>query len=317
MIYWKNSKKQIQQQNQGKEGNSREKQKQGETGTKWKYNSIVSRERKPIKKGHVPPFKKIPNHIIRPTFARNGMNGCPPPLPSDLFGEVKTESDLIKIRDASKIAAESLLVMEEFIQAKNRELYGNNENKYDENKYSCTLANKNEDREILTIEEIEKIEKIELGKKDLGKKDLGNKDLGNKDLGNKDFLGNKDLGNKEGKESTLNERKNELLRNKDGNKDGNNSSFTSFFSHKSSQEKPYLTTSDIDFQCQDFIMSKNAYPVGCGFHGFPRSICTSVNEVCVHGIPDDQSLEYGDIVFLYFCICKKFNLSFNLYYKNM
>jgi len=43
-------------------------------------------------------------------------------------------------------------------------------------------------------------------------------------------------------------------------------------------------------------MSQNAYPTGIQFHGFPRSICTSVNEVVVHGVPDKRPLENGDII---------------------
>lgn len=56
------------------------------------------------------------------------------------------------------------------------------------------------------------------------------------------------------------------------------------------------TTDFIDRKCQEFIMQQNAYPTGIKFHGFPRSICTSVNEVVVHGVPDERPLEDGDII---------------------
>lgn len=61
-------------------------------------------------------------------------------------------------------------------------------------------------------------------------------------------------------------------------------------------KKMTLTTSDIDYFAQEFVMERSAYPVGVGFHGFPRAICTSVNEVAVHGVPDDEPLSAGDII---------------------
>ncbi len=45
-----------------------------------------------------------------------------------------------------------------------------------------------------------------------------------------------------------------------------------------------------------FIVGQHAYPSPLGYHGFPKSVCTSVNEVAVHGIPDSRPLEDGDIV---------------------
>lgn len=57
-----------------------------------------------------------------------------------------------------------------------------------------------------------------------------------------------------------------------------------------------LTTSEIDHCVQQFVMDSDAYPVGVRFHGFPRAICTSVNEVVVHGVPDNRVLEDGDII---------------------
>ena len=43
-------------------------------------------------------------------------------------------------------------------------------------------------------------------------------------------------------------------------------------------------------------MSRRAYPSGIGYQGFPKAICSSVNEVVVHGIPDYRPLQEGDIV---------------------
>ena len=43
-------------------------------------------------------------------------------------------------------------------------------------------------------------------------------------------------------------------------------------------------------------MSYGAWPTGLGFRGFPKSCCTSVNEVVCHGIPDSRPLEEGDII---------------------
>ncbi|CAD7924324.1 unnamed protein product [Amoebophrya sp. A120] len=57
-----------------------------------------------------------------------------------------------------------------------------------------------------------------------------------------------------------------------------------------------LTTSRIDEFVQSHLMARSAYPVGIRFHGFPRGCCTSVNEVVVHGVPDDEPLQLGDIV---------------------
>jgi len=56
------------------------------------------------------------------------------------------------------------------------------------------------------------------------------------------------------------------------------------------------TTDEVDRKCQEYVMSQNAYPTGVKFHGFPRAICTSVNEVVVHGVPDLRPLENGDII---------------------
>ena len=60
--------------------------------------------------------------------------------------------------------------------------------------------------------------------------------------------------------------------------------------------KPGVTTEHIDTEVSRYIVSRSAYPSGIGFMGFPKSICTAVNEVVAHGIPDDRPLVDGDIV---------------------
>jgi len=56
------------------------------------------------------------------------------------------------------------------------------------------------------------------------------------------------------------------------------------------------TTDEIDAIVHEACISRGAYPSTLGYHGFPKSLCTSVNEVILHGIPDDRPLEEGDIV---------------------
>ncbi|EIM88629.1 methionine aminopeptidase [Stereum hirsutum FP-91666 SS1] len=57
-----------------------------------------------------------------------------------------------------------------------------------------------------------------------------------------------------------------------------------------------VTTEAIDNSVHDFIVSNGAYPSPLLYSGFPKACCTSVNNVIVHGIPDDRPLEDGDIV---------------------
>jgi len=56
------------------------------------------------------------------------------------------------------------------------------------------------------------------------------------------------------------------------------------------------TTDTIDSAVHDYIVSRGAYPSPLLYSGFPKSCCTSVNNVITHGIPDDRPLEHGDIV---------------------
>lgn len=60
--------------------------------------------------------------------------------------------------------------------------------------------------------------------------------------------------------------------------------------------KPGVTTKELDTIAEDYIRSKGAYPSFLGYSGFPASICASVNEEVVHGIPSDRKLKDGDIV---------------------
>ncbi|PKA55460.1 Methionine aminopeptidase 1D, chloroplastic/mitochondrial [Apostasia shenzhenica] len=60
--------------------------------------------------------------------------------------------------------------------------------------------------------------------------------------------------------------------------------------------KPGLTTDDIDKAVHQMIIDNGAYPSPLGYGGFPKSVCTSVNECICHGIPDSRELEDGDII---------------------
>jgi len=59
---------------------------------------------------------------------------------------------------------------------------------------------------------------------------------------------------------------------------------------------PGGTTEAIDAAVHDFICARGAYPSPLGYMGYAKSVCTSVNDVIAHGIPDDRILEQGDII---------------------
>jgi methionyl aminopeptidase len=59
---------------------------------------------------------------------------------------------------------------------------------------------------------------------------------------------------------------------------------------------PGVTTDELDRIGHEFLCDHGAYPSTLGYRGFPKSLCTSVNEVICHGIPDDRVIEDGDIV---------------------
>lgn len=56
------------------------------------------------------------------------------------------------------------------------------------------------------------------------------------------------------------------------------------------------TTDDIDRVCHEASVERDCYPSPLNYHEFPKSCCTSVNEVICHGIPDGYTLKDGDIV---------------------
>jgi methionyl aminopeptidase len=60
--------------------------------------------------------------------------------------------------------------------------------------------------------------------------------------------------------------------------------------------KPGVTTDEIDRVVHEFLCDHGAYPSTLGYKGYPKSCCTSLNEVICHGIPDTTVLEDGDIV---------------------
>ena len=64
--------------------------------------------------------------------------------------------------------------------------------------------------------------------------------------------------------------------------------------------KPYIkegiTTKELDKLCEDFIVRNNAVPTCKGYEGYPATLCTSINDRVVHGIPDNTKLKNGDII---------------------
>jgi len=61
---------------------------------------------------------------------------------------------------------------------------------------------------------------------------------------------------------------------------------------------PGVTTDELDAIAHDACIARGAYPSPLNYHGFPKAICASVNEVILHGIPDSRPLREGDIVSL-------------------
>lgn len=59
-----------------------------------------------------------------------------------------------------------------------------------------------------------------------------------------------------------------------------------------------LTSDDIDALVHETIIQHGAYPSPLNYEGFPKSVCTSINEVICHGIPDLRPFQYGDVVSL-------------------
>jgi methionyl aminopeptidase len=63
-----------------------------------------------------------------------------------------------------------------------------------------------------------------------------------------------------------------------------------------SHVQPGVTTDELDRIGHEFLCDHGAYPSTLGYRGFPKSLCSSVNEVVCHGIPDSRRIEDGDIV---------------------
>jgi methionyl aminopeptidase len=60
--------------------------------------------------------------------------------------------------------------------------------------------------------------------------------------------------------------------------------------------RPGITTDDIDAYVHQLCIERGAYPSPLNYQGYPKSVCTSVNEVICHGIPDSRVLQDGDII---------------------
>jgi methionyl aminopeptidase len=60
--------------------------------------------------------------------------------------------------------------------------------------------------------------------------------------------------------------------------------------------RPGITTDEIDIFVHDLTLEMGGYPSPLNYHGYPKSVCTSVNEVICHGIPDNRVLLDGDII---------------------
>ena len=69
--------------------------------------------------------------------------------------------------------------------------------------------------------------------------------------------------------------------------------------------KEGITTGELDRLAHDYIISRDASPSCLNYEGYPKSICISVNEEVVHGIPGKRKLKNGDIVTLDICACYK------------
>ncbi|XP_070528570.1 methionine aminopeptidase 1D, mitochondrial isoform X2 [Cardiocondyla obscurior] len=60
--------------------------------------------------------------------------------------------------------------------------------------------------------------------------------------------------------------------------------------------KPGITTDFVDREVHEMIIGNGAYPSPLNYRGFPKSVCTSVNNIACHGIPDNRPLQEGDIL---------------------
>jgi len=69
--------------------------------------------------------------------------------------------------------------------------------------------------------------------------------------------------------------------------------------------KPGITTKELDKLAEDYIRSRGATPSFKGYDGFPGTICASINEEVVHGIPGNRKLKEGDIISIDIGACYK------------
>jgi methionyl aminopeptidase len=60
--------------------------------------------------------------------------------------------------------------------------------------------------------------------------------------------------------------------------------------------RPGITTDEIDAIAHEAYLAEGGYPSTLNYHGYPKSLCTSINEVVCHGIPDSRPLQSGEIV---------------------
>jgi len=60
--------------------------------------------------------------------------------------------------------------------------------------------------------------------------------------------------------------------------------------------RPGVTTKELDTKAEEFIRKRGGKPAFKGYHGFPATICASINEEVVHGIPGSRRLKEGDII---------------------
>jgi len=66
--------------------------------------------------------------------------------------------------------------------------------------------------------------------------------------------------------------------------------------HLETLVRPGITTLDLDRAAEQFVKDHGALPAFKGYRGYPATLCVSVNEVVVHGIPDVRVLNDGDVV---------------------
>ena len=80
-----------------------------------------------------------------------------------------------------------------------------------------------------------------------------------------------------------------------------------YLTHKEVEKyiKPGITTKELDKIAEKFILSKGCTPSFKNYNGFPASICTSVNDEVVHGIPSNRKLKEGDIISVDIGVCYK------------